>query len=166
MDKNETIQTNNEGWMMHTAESFTQTPFRIHKSKRKELLAGIERPRERAKAIPKPEIQSISRDNSLQQSTDCIGNTPSDISDWTHADDNKFSGISAEAMISIDLPQDYSSNQWSVESPIPIAGWIWTQFQFLKRILSPPQPAAPIATAVQRRINLIFDFRLGRNHSQ
>lgn len=107
---------------MHTAESFTQTPSRTHKSKRKELPAGIERPRKRAKAIPKPEMQSMSRDNSLQQFTGSIGNTPSDILDWTHVDNNKFSDISAEAMISVGPPQNYSSNQLSVGNTNP---YIW-----------------------------------------
>jgi hypothetical protein len=60
------MQTNNEGWMMHTPQSFTQIPVRIHKSKRKELFTGIKMPRKRAKVISKPEFRSGQRESCLQ----------------------------------------------------------------------------------------------------
>jgi hypothetical protein len=69
-------------------------------------------------------MQPISRANSLKKSTDSITNTTSDIVDRTHADDNTFSDIIAEAMISIGLLQNYLAINRQLEAPISIAGWI------------------------------------------
>lgn len=99
---------------MHTPQSFTQTPARIHKSKRKELFSGIEVPRKRTKALFKPEFCSGQRKSCLQQSTESIPNTPSDIVDWTYAKNNDASDISAETMTSVSLLENCSSNQLPV----------------------------------------------------
>jgi len=105
------MQTNNEGWIMHTPQSFKQTPVRIHKSKRKELFSGIKVPRKRTKKISKPEFRSGQRESCLQQFTESIANTPSDIVDWAYTKNNDSSDISAEVMTSANLLENYSSNQ-------------------------------------------------------